>query len=270
MQMVKCSTPFYRSLPMTKRTVTFLLFLLALSSTKGYAGWYECYNFKGSIENYPITLSIQFIEGFFGEKDKKSFNIIGVYKYDKHNHLIRLEGKINFKTNEAILYEIHNNKHYAIFAFNFSKTECKGTWENLSTNKKLPLSLNYISQLIDTEQENKLTTSEILQVESLNNLYFIGDYSVSDKGFKAQMNRLKIIQKRDNIVFQTIDFSKIETQTGSVMTIIFDNVHVIDAKTKKLTVTNDVGRVGGYLTIFFNSKTQRFELDTNPIAEGPN
>ncbi|RZK04287.1 MAG: hypothetical protein EOO46_16915, partial [Flavobacterium sp.] len=134
---------------MAKRIFTILLILLSLGLSKVYAGWYECYNFKGTIGNYPITFSVQVRKGYFGEKEKKNFNIVGVYKYDKFNNPINLEGKIDFATKKALLYEISDNKHTATFEFDFSKNECRGVWRNLSIKKTLPLQLNYVSQLID-------------------------------------------------------------------------------------------------------------------------
>jgi hypothetical protein len=255
---------------MTKRILTILFFLLTLGLTNVYAGWYECYNFKGTIDKYSITLSLQVKQGYFGEKDKKDFNIIGVYKYDKHNSPIRLEGKINYQDKKALLYEISNNKHIATFEFDFSEIESNGIWRNLSTNKIMPLHLNFVSKLIDTVEENQFENIEILQANSMTDFYFVGDYSKTSGEDRAQMNKLKIIKKKDNIVFQTIDFSKIESPTGNVMTRIFDNVEVIDTKPKKFNVSNNIGRIGGYLTITFNSKTQKFKLNPNPTIEGPN
>jgi hypothetical protein len=54
------------------------------------------------------------------------------------------------------------------------------------------------------------------------------------------------------------------------MTIIFDNVEVINAKTKELNVTNNIRGVGGFLTILFNSKTRKFKLNPNIKIDGPN
>ena len=262
--------PFYRPTFMTRRILTILFFLLTLSLTNVYAGWYECYNFKGSIDKYPITLSLQFRQGYFGEKNKKDFNIIGVYKYDKHNSPIRLEGKINYENNKVLLYEISNNKNSATFEFDFSEIESNGIWRNLSTNKTMPLYLNFVSKLIDTAEINQFEKIEILQADSMTDFYFVGEYSKTSGQDMAQMNKLKIIKKKDNIVYQTIDFSKIESLTGNVMTRIYDNVEVIDIRKKKFNVSNYIGRVGGYLTITFNSKTQKFKLNPNPTMEGPN
>jgi hypothetical protein len=262
--------PSYTLLIMTKRILTILLFLLHAGMTNVYAGWYECYNFKGTIDKHPITLSLQVKQGYFGGKDKKDFNIIGVYKYDNRNSPIRLEGKMNNKDNKILLYEIANNKHSAVFEFNFSEIESNGTWKSLLTNKAMLLHLHYVSKLIDTLKDNQFANIEILQANSLTDFYFVGDYSKKDGEDRAQMNNLKIIRKKDNVVFQTIDFSTIETFTGNVMTRIFDNVEIADPIKKEITVSNDIGRMGGYLIITFNSKSQKFKLNPNPKIEGPN
>jgi hypothetical protein len=238
--------------------------------TKTYAGWYECFSYKGNIDKYPISLSLQIKEGYFGEKSKENFNLIGVYKYDKHNNPIRLEGLLDFKKNKVLLYEINNGKYTATFEFEFSKDKCVGVWTNLSTNQRLPLQLTNTSILIDQIEENEFNNIEILQTDSLAEFYFIGVYSKKMNQDKAQMDRLKIIHKKDNVVFQIVDFSKIETSTGNIMTIIFDNVEVADNKKKEFIVWNDIGRMGGYLTLKFDAKTNKFKLDPKPIIDGAN
>jgi hypothetical protein len=238
--------------------------------TRVQAGWYECYNFKGTIDKYPITLSIQVIDDYFGKNDKNDFNIIGVYKYDNYNNPIRLEGKINFKDNKALLYEISNSNYSATFEFDFSETECDGIWRNLSTNKTMPLHLNYVSQLVDTVEENKSANIEILQANSLRDFYLVGIYFKTAGEESAHMDKLQIIKKKDKIIFQTIDFSTIESKTGNVATIIYDNVEVEDLGENKLNVQNYIGRRGGYLTLTFNSQTRKFKLDPKLEIDGPN
>jgi hypothetical protein len=253
---------------MKKSLFTILTFVLAVTNT--YAGWYECFSYKGKIDKYSISLSFQIKEGYFGEKSKKDFNIIGVYKYDSYNNPIRLEGTFDYKKNKILLYEINNDKYTATFEFNFSKDKCAGVWTNLLTNKRLPLQLTNTSILIDQIEENEFNNIDILQAGSLEGFYFIGVYSKKRNHDTAQMDRLKIINKKDNAVFQTIDFSKIETLTGNIRTIIFDNVEITDSKKKELIVWNDIGRMGGYLTIQFDSKTNKFKLDPKPTIDGPN
>ena len=103
-----------------KHVLTTTIFLTIFSVTKVFAGWYECYNFKGTINNYPISLSLQVRQGYFGEASKKDFNLIGVYKYDKHNDPIRLEGQFNTTDQKVILYELSKNNYSATFSFEFS------------------------------------------------------------------------------------------------------------------------------------------------------
>lgn len=253
---------------MKKSILSILIFIIIV--TKTYAGWYECFNYKGKIDKYPISLSFQIKEGYFGAKNKKHFNLIGVYKYDNYNTPIRLEGVIDFKKNKILLYEISNEKYTATFEFEFSKEKCVGVWTNLLANQHLSLELVNTSVLIDQTEENEFNDIEILQAGSLTEFYFIGIYSKKKNNDQTQMDKLKIINKDDNTVFQTIDFSKIKTVTGNIRTIIFDNVEITDNKKKELIVWNDIGRMGGYLIIRFNAKTNKFKLDPKPIIDGPN
>lgn len=82
------------------------------------------------------------------------------------------------------------------------------------------------------------------------------------------MNKLKIIRKSDNSIFQILDFSKIETPTGNLMTVIYDNIINVNIKTKILIISNNIGRVGGYITVNFNPKTKKFDIDPEPVIEG--
>ncbi len=236
--------------------------------TNTYAGWYKCYNYEGTIDKYPISFSIQITEDYFGEKGKKDFNINGIYKYDKHNNPIKLEGKIDFKTNKACIYEVINNKNTAAFEFYFSENTLNGTWTNLSTKKILPLHLNFLSKLVDTSEEDKFENIEIIQLNSLPDYYFIGIYSKVNGESRAKMDRLKIIRKNDNSIFQILDFSSIETETGNVRTIIYDNVEVVDVKTKELSIWNNIGRMGGYLTVKYNFKKNKFKVNPKPTIDG--
>lgn len=83
------------------------------------------------------------------------------------------------------------------------------------------------------------------------------------------MDRLEIVRKKDNSIFQTIDFSKIESPTGNVFTIIYANIPMVDTKTNLFQVSNDIGRTGGLLTVTFNAKTQKFKLNPIPELDGP-
>jgi hypothetical protein len=253
---------------MIKRTLITLIILLAFSFIKANAGWYECYNFSGTIGKSPITLFIQMREGYFGEKDKKDFNVIGVYKYDRIRAPVRLEGKRNLSNNKIVLYEVTSKKQTATFEFDFSESESVGFWKNLLTDQKLPLNLKYVSKLTDTTAENQFTNVEILQADSLKDFYFIGVYSKNKNQADAEMTELKIIRKKDDTLFQTLNFYKVTTATGNLMTVIFDNVQA-NNKSKNFIISNKVGRVGGYLTVNYSLKKKRFVLNPKPIIEGP-
>jgi uncharacterized NAD(P)/FAD-binding protein YdhS len=82
----------------------------------------------------------------------------------------------------------------------------------------LPLQLNFVSKLRDQSETDVYSKIEILQAKTLKEFYFVGVYS--QKGdYRAQMDQLKIVRKKDNSVFQTLDFSKQENLVGNVMTI---------------------------------------------------
>lgn len=246
---------------MTKKTFKIFLLFIGLSIGKSYAGWYECYNFKGNIGNYPITLSIQISEGYFGEKAKKNYNLIGVYKYDRYNSPIRLEGKIDLADNSVVLYEISNRKQAAVFEFKFSEEASDGFWLNKTTNKKLPLQLKFVSKIADLNRTSEFSDVDVLQFHSLNDFYLVGSYSKVKGSDQAQMKRLKIIRKKDNSVCQIIDVSGREEQIGNLMTIIFDNISVLDVNKKILGVSRHLGKYEEPLIILYDLSTRRFEFD---------
>ncbi len=104
---------------------------------------------KVKLINFLFPFPSKLKKAILEKKTKKSFNLIGVYKYDNHNNPIRLEGAIDFKKNKILLYEISNEKYTATFEFEFSKEKCVGVWTNLSTNQHLSLQLTNTSILID-------------------------------------------------------------------------------------------------------------------------
>jgi len=243
----------------------FLLFFF-LVSFKGFAGWYEVYNFTGRIDQFPVTFSLQVRSGYFGESAKKDYNVIGVYKYDKFNNPIRLEGKFDQKTNRVEVYELDsNNKTSATFSLILKSKNLSGTWKNSQKQLNVTLQLkDKLSDLADEQFEN----IEILQYQSLKDYYFIGIYKKDSQSEDALMKDLKIISKKTNQTFQTLNFDAVETPTGNLMTIIFDNV--LANKTKAFIIYNSYGRVGGYLVVNYNSSKNRFILNPEPIAEGTN
>jgi len=244
-----------------KKILLITLFLLA--AVPSFAGWYKCYNFAGFIGNYPVKLSFQLKEGYFGEPSKKKYNVIGVYKYDKYNTPIRLEGIFNLVTNQIELFEIGANTQVtATFKLNYSSKQLDGNWNNKKNN--LAVNMNLVNQLMD-QPEVAFNGVEMLQFPSLDKYYFVGVYNKNLKS-DAYMSKLKIISKQTNKIVQILSFTGIDTPTGTLMTIIYDNVTT--TKGNDFIVSNSIGRVGGYLTVTYSPKKKRFILNQEPIAEG--
>lgn len=247
-----------------KTKLIVLVATLILISVKTFAGWYNTYNYTGLVDRYPVTFSFQIKEGYFGEPAKKHYNVIGVYKYDKLNHPIRLEGIFNQSTQEIKIYEIGTNERIsATFHLNFSPQQLTGSWSR--GKSKLKVDLRVVNRLSDFSDE-AFDNIQILQFPSLKDYYFIGVYAKKSNATEAHMRELKIINKATNKIFQTLNFEDIETPTGNVMTIIYDNITT--GKGNDFLISNQIGRVGGYLNVNFNIKNKQFVLNPEPVAEG--
>ncbi|MDR0800959.1 hypothetical protein [Fluviicola sp.] len=168
-----------------------------------------------------------------------------------------------------LLYEPDNSGYTAVFSFNFSETEITGTWTDIKTNQSLPLHLTFVSKLVDTLDASQFKDVQILQTEALPDFYFVGVYSKTAETNRAKMDKLLIFKSDDNSLFQTIDFAEVEknteTETGNIMTIIFDNVSIENAERKKLMISNNMDQMNGYLELGYNSKKKKFIL--NPIPQ---
>lgn len=246
--------------------IKILLLLFFLFAVKGFAGWYEVYNFTGKIDKFPVTFSLQVRSGYFGESAKKDYNVVGVYKYDKFNNPIRLEGKFDQKNKRIEVYELDNNgKISATFSLTLKAKNLSGNWKN--NQKQLNVTLQLKDKLSDLANE-QFENIEILQFQTLKNYYFVGIYKKDSKSEDAVMKDLKIVNKKTNQTFQTLNFDAVETPTGNLMTIIFDNVSA--DKTNDFIIFNSYGRVGGYLMVRYNAAKKRFILNPSPIAEGEN
>ena len=255
---------------MKTRSLTQLFLLLILCSATAKAGWYECYNFRGTIGGEPITLSVQLVNSYL-DNHKKNFTVSGIYKRDKVNEPIKLTGELDLNKKKAVLYETSTaNKHTARFEFDFSEGTSDGVWRDLASNRSLPIHLDRTAKLRDFVDGDSAENVEILQSNSLKDLYFVGVYSMKAGSDRAQMDRLKIMRKRDGTLFQVIELSKLDYTSGNVITIIYDNVEVYSRKTRELALWNNIGRMGGTTAITFNPKTQKFRLNSKPHIEGPN
>ncbi len=245
-----------------------IIVFFAIGITKSHAGWYECYNYKGTIGNYPITLSIQITEDYFGEKDKKEFNINAVYKYDKYNNPIKLEAIL--KNNKIRLYENHEDQQTAVLEFDFSEPISTGYWTNSKNKKRLALNLKYISKLNDKTGNDVFEAVEILQLYALKDYYFMGVYSKGENEMRARMERIKIMNKKDDTLFQIMDFNDLDLSVGNIVTIIYQNITVNDFNNSQVYIWCDVGKMGGWFELKFDKQKNKFISDFELKIEGPN
>ncbi|MES2208230.1 MAG: hypothetical protein V4525_15715 [Pseudomonadota bacterium] len=245
------------------KKILLTLFLSIAVTGQVNAGWYTVYNFKGSINSNPIQLSIQLLQGYSG--DPKTVNVKGVYMYEKIHEPITLEGTLN-EGNHILLKEADKKGPHAIFDFVLSEAPTiTGSWLQLNTMNKLTLVLEKNGVLNDTNSATVINPVEVMQTPSLSDKYFIGVYSKKAGADRAKMDALKIIDKKTNTLFQEINFSPVETATGNVSTVIYENTQL--AK-NNIRVLNEIGKMGGYLNINLNSKTKRYVLNPKPVTEG--
>ena len=143
-----------------------IIILLFVSSTVS-AGWYECYNFKGHIDSYPVSFSLQYRPGYFGASP--DLNIIGVYKYDRHNTPIRTKGTWTKADGVMVVHELDGDGNStAIFRLEESAHGVwRGTWKLAGGDREREVELHLTSQLDDREQEYAFNGIEMLQAMSL-------------------------------------------------------------------------------------------------------
>ena len=247
-----------------------IITLLCLSNAVS-AGWYECYNFKGSIDDYAITFSIQYRPGYFGASP--DLNMIGVYKYDRHNTPIRTKGTWTKADGVMVVDELDGDGNStAVFRLEESAPGVwRGTWKLTEGGRERQVELHQTSQLDDREQEYAFNGIEMLQAMSLPDYYFIGVYEKdSSPNSNAYMTALKIVRKQDGSVFQTLSFEDYFHDVGNVSTIIYDNVEQIgtDEVSNGFILWCDVGRMGGYYDVTFDAAINRFEIDPEPFIDG--
>jgi len=230
-----------------------LLLLFIVIQVK--AGWYEVYTFKGRIGKYPITLSFQKNDGYWGKKEK--YNLIGLYKYDKFNTPITLKGYIKDKKVE--LFVVKNKEKLEKFAFDFSTTTSIGTWNYLKKNSSLPLTLKYMHTVDDRGSSVYFKGLEVVQKVSFKKYYFVAVYELDKKmPTMTFMSSLKIIDKRTNKLFQEIKFTDDSKEVGNIMTSIFDNIEGIEEEKKIFYLANNIGRMGDTFIFYWDKKKKKF------------
>jgi hypothetical protein len=148
--------------------------------------------------------------------------------------------------------------------------------EKSKNNNIAPLVLKRTGYLCDVEDNSSIkidrptasnaSVIEILQNDSWKEFYFVGLYSLQKDKTKVQMDKLLIRRKKDNLLFQEIGLTDLESKVGNTATIIHKNVEV--CMNDEILLSSDVGRLGGYYILTYDTKMKQFTLDRNVVLEG--
>lgn len=236
--------------------LTIVLQVLALQV---FAGWYECYTYKGQVAGVNVKAYIQLRE--INATSKDSIPVSGIYKYENINEPIVLEGYlINNKSLELIEY--HDNVAFAKLTLQWGNKTLDGKWE--SDRKNYKICLMETGKLIDTESELVNDSVDILMSSLFREEYIMATYYKSEDDYRARISELKIISKQINQVRHIIKFEHEDTPVGNIMTTIFANItaweKTVDSE-KSLEIVEDVGRMGESYFMTYNSKTNTFIKD---------
>lgn len=231
------------------------LLLLFFVSGKAFAGWFECYSFKGKLAGADIHMYIQLMKIHSNNKD--STIVIGLYKYDKINTPIKLRGAIlNDRTLK--LTEYHNEEPSAQMVLNWGSNHLEGTWEGPQRSYSIQLQkVGYLSDL-DFKRVNEPT--EILMESSSSEEYLVGVYSKKATDLRAKMTSLHVIDKKTNEIRQLIKFDESDLPIGNIMTEIFSNISMIKSP-KSLLINVDDGHMGGSYFMTYNESLQKYIKD---------
>jgi hypothetical protein len=120
-----------------------LLITLLSVTTNVFAGWYNCYSYKGQIADVNVHVYLQFRE--INATSKDTIPVSGIYKYDNHNDPIELKG-ILIKGKTLELSEYHNNVSTAKLNFQWHEQSLDGLWK--SDKKSYKITLTKIGSLV--------------------------------------------------------------------------------------------------------------------------
>lgn len=241
-----------------------------LAGSLCFGGWYECYNFEGTVGKYPVAVSLQIMGRAFSQKHV--FDVNGNYRYRRTNTPILLRGTYDVRTSRMKLYEYSENlingtfhslpdslrDSTAVFEFDFDTSTIQGNWTNLKTDRILPLHLNFISRFDDKSSTATDIPVAIPQSFSTEDKYFVGEYAYDpDNDSRGRMVCLKIYDKKTDSLFQNIDFSNCAVSMGNVSTSIHTNVSITE---NGFWIWADVGKMGTEIDFRIKGEKNRYEL----------
>ena len=236
-----------------------LLITLLSVTTNVFAGWYNCYSYKGQIADVNVHVYLQFRE--INATSKDTIPVSGIYKYDNHNDPIELKG-ILIKGKTLELSEYHNNVSTAKLNFQWHEQSLDGLWK--SDKKSYKITLTKIGSLVDTKTEGINKSTEILMASSFKDEYLIGIYYKEPNDYRARLSELRILNKKTNEVKQLIAFDRNDRPVGNVSTVIFEAIRVwenLDKAERAIEVEEDDGRGGQSFFMTYNNEKNKFIKD---------
>ncbi len=268
---------------MRKSTLAYLLCgcILTAAAAVCAGGWFMVYNFKGSVGNYPITLSFQMLKVDSTCKTTHGapcHNLTGLYKYDKVNEMIPLRGDLIWKTGQVVLEEMKPGSSLrsaaspkslqARFEFQFSKGSTQGTWKSLKGPRAYPLRLDFVSSLIDTFNTFRDSTEksdgvvDIPMHVTAANQYFVGVYDYDYLKYQergAVLTSIKVLDKKTNRLIQRIEMPlEGHASMGANVTTIYENVGL--EKGVLWVSFGSGGRSDGALEYRWNKRKSRYVM----------
>ncbi len=240
-----------------------LIIIFLIISNQSFAGWYQCYSYKGQLAGMNIHMYLQLRE--INSESKDSVMVAGVYKYDKHNTPISLTG---YLVDQEILKlsELSNeNEVTASLLLKWSEFgNIKGTWTGQLNKKRHVIKLTQIGSLIDTDSDHVNPQTKIMMGSSFKNEYLVGLYDKEKEDYRAKMLELQIIDKKSNELKYRIDFRDHIVPVGNVMTIIFANAYASespDSISKNIEMMQDDGRMGTELYLTYDLVSDSFIIE---------
>jgi len=233
-----------------------LLIASIFLTTNVFAGWYNCYSYKGQIAGANVHVYLQLME--INATSRDTIPVSGIYVYDNHNDPIELRGAL-IKETILDLTEYHDNVKFANLKFQWDQQSLDGLWK--SDKKSYKITLTKIGSLSDLKMEYTNKPTEILMASSFREEFLIGIYYKERDDNRARLSELRILSKKTNEVNQVIKFSRNDRPVGNVSTVIFDNVRAwenLDKGERAIEVDEDDGHMGQSFFITYNRENKKF------------
>lgn len=232
------------------------------------AGWYACKVYKGKIGDDSVVMYLQFVR--WSSVMDTSYKIIGSMFCFNKKEPIKLTGAL-IKNGMLSLSSREGKKGSKAFDLMYSDSSISG--KQSSTGEQKAVFLTRYAEFNDTlsTKNSGEGITDILIDTSLKHQYMLAEYAKDKRTGDATIKALKIIDKKNNKLYQEISFSNLPYRVGAVMTPIFQNITVGDFNKdghEDIRVWANVGRVGSELFIYYDPQSRKYSLDNIPRKYG--